>query len=123
MNWDDLRFLLAVSETGSLAQAAKRLEVDHRVLELLPGGGGRRGNGQCAAIGRRLGVMRLRVAGKGSSAEHEQAGSPAQGTTSEMLDFTNSKTSLACGPRGENVTQVTDQRLEFEGENRRGREG
>lgn len=32
MNWDDLRFLLAVSEAGSLAQAAKRLEVDHTTV-------------------------------------------------------------------------------------------
>jgi hypothetical protein len=72
-------------------RAAKRLEINHRALELFARRGRRCRNGQCAAVGRRLGVMRLRVAGKSSSAEHEQAGSPAQGTTSEMLDFRNYK--------------------------------
>jgi len=35
--------------------------------------------------------MRLGIAGERSNATHEQEGSPAQGTTSEMLDFRNYK--------------------------------
>lgn len=31
-NWDDLRFILAVSETGSVLQAAKRLGVNHATV-------------------------------------------------------------------------------------------
>jgi DNA-binding transcriptional LysR family regulator len=32
MNWDDLRFVLAVSKAGSLARAAKELKVDHTTV-------------------------------------------------------------------------------------------
>lgn len=32
MNWDDLRFVLAVSELGSLAKASQRLGVDHTTV-------------------------------------------------------------------------------------------
>lgn len=32
MNWDDLRFVLAVAETGSLASASRRLKVDHTTV-------------------------------------------------------------------------------------------
>jgi DNA-binding transcriptional LysR family regulator len=32
MNWDDLRFILAVSKTGSLSRAAQLLEVDHTTV-------------------------------------------------------------------------------------------
>lgn len=35
--------------------------------------------------------MRRGIAGERSNATHEQEGSPAQGTTSEMLDFRNYK--------------------------------
>ncbi len=41
MNWDDLRYLLALASAGSLARAAKQLEVDHttvgRRIEALEG--------------------------------------------------------------------------------------
>src|SRR5689334_4799791 len=32
MNWDDLRFVLALSRAGSLARAAKELRVDHTTV-------------------------------------------------------------------------------------------
>ncbi len=32
MNWDDLRFVLALSKAGSLARAAKELKVDHTTV-------------------------------------------------------------------------------------------
>lgn len=32
MNWDDLRFVLALSKAGSLSRAAKELEVDHTTV-------------------------------------------------------------------------------------------
>src|SRR5690348_9298876 len=32
MNWDDLRFVLALSKAGSLARAAKELRVDHTTV-------------------------------------------------------------------------------------------
>jgi len=32
MNWDDLRFVLALSRTGSLARAARELKVDHTTV-------------------------------------------------------------------------------------------
>ena len=32
MNWDDLRFVLALSRAGSLARAAKLLKVDHTTV-------------------------------------------------------------------------------------------
>lgn len=47
MNWDDLRFVLALSNAGSLARAAKKLEVDHTTV-------GRRVEAAEAALGVRL---------------------------------------------------------------------
>jgi DNA-binding transcriptional LysR family regulator len=47
MNWDDLRFVLALSKAGSLAQAAKVLEVDHTTV-------GRRVEAAEASLGIRL---------------------------------------------------------------------
>ncbi|MDQ3033884.1 MAG: LysR family transcriptional regulator [Myxococcota bacterium] len=47
MNWDDLRFVLALSRAGSLARAAKELEVDHTTV-------GRRVEAAEAALGVRL---------------------------------------------------------------------
>src|SRR5690349_18049516 len=32
MNWDDLRFVLALAKAGSLLKAAKELEVDHTTV-------------------------------------------------------------------------------------------
>ena len=32
MNWDDLRFVLALSRAGSLARAARELKVDHTTV-------------------------------------------------------------------------------------------
>lgn len=47
MNWDDLRFVLALSRAGSLARAAKVLEVDHTTV-------GRRVEAAEASLGVRL---------------------------------------------------------------------
>ncbi len=47
MNWDDLRFVLAVSRAGSLTRAAKLLQVDHTTV-------GRRVEAAEAALGVRL---------------------------------------------------------------------
>ena len=47
MNWDDLRFVLALSKAGSLARAAKELKVDHTTV-------GRRIEAVEAALGVRL---------------------------------------------------------------------
>jgi len=47
MNWDDLRFVLALSRAGSLARAAKALRVDHTTV-------GRRIEAAEAALGVRL---------------------------------------------------------------------
>jgi hypothetical protein len=47
MNWDDLRFVLALSEAGSLARAAKALAVDHTTV-------GRRVEAAEASLGVRL---------------------------------------------------------------------
>lgn len=46
-NWDDLRFVLAVSQQGSLAKAAKKLHVDHTTV-------GRRVEAAEASLGVRL---------------------------------------------------------------------
>jgi len=47
MNWDDLRFVLAVADAGSLVQAGKRLSVDHSTV-------GRRVEAAEGALGVRL---------------------------------------------------------------------
>ncbi len=47
MNWDDLRFVLTVAKAGSLARAAKTLQVDHTTV-------GRRIEAAEAALGVRL---------------------------------------------------------------------
>ncbi len=47
LNWDDLRFVLAVSRAGSLARAARALHVDHTTV-------GRRVEAAEAALGVRL---------------------------------------------------------------------
>jgi DNA-binding transcriptional LysR family regulator len=47
MNWDDFRFVLALSKAGSLARAAKALEVDHTTV-------GRRIDSAEAALGVKL---------------------------------------------------------------------
>ena len=47
MNWDDLRFVLALARSGSLARAAKALAVDHTTV-------GRRVDAAEAALGLRL---------------------------------------------------------------------
>ncbi len=47
MNWDDLRFVLAVADTGTLSRAAKTLAVDHTTV-------GRRIEAAEAALGVRL---------------------------------------------------------------------
>jgi DNA-binding transcriptional LysR family regulator len=47
LNWDDLRYLLALADTGSLARAARALEVDHTTV-------GRRIEALEASLGVRL---------------------------------------------------------------------
>ncbi len=63
IRWDDLRFVLALAEEGSLARAAKRLEVDHTTV-------GRRIDAAEQALGVRLFTRTTR--GYVATAEAEQ---------------------------------------------------
>lgn len=63
MRWDDLRFVLALAEEGSLARAGKRLEVDHTTV-------GRRIEAAETALGVRLFTRTTR--GYVATAEAEQ---------------------------------------------------
>ena len=93
---------------------AQGLEVDHRMLEFLAGGGEEVVTGK-VTLGGRLRHDAVWRRGERRSAEDQQEGSPAQGTTSEMTDFTTYRDEASMGRRGRNVTQVTDQTLECAG--------
>lgn len=70
MNWDDLRFVVAVARHGSLLQAAKALEVEHTTV-------GRRIDAAERALGTKL--FARSTAGLVLTAEGEQLLAPLQG--------------------------------------------
>jgi DNA-binding transcriptional LysR family regulator len=96
LNWDDLRFVLALSEAGSLARAAKGLAVDHTTV-------GRRVEAAERALGVRL--FTRSPAGYTLTGDGARLLAPMRSVEDAVLAMTRAADAGACGLDG--VVRVT----------------